>query len=485
MRGLTTPAILGVICLIGKALAAPVPVVIVTPGAVGDVVITPKNTVNATAAPTHDTIPVKRRTTVRPGGLEAIKITARNSLNSITPLPYRTDLKADAVKRSAGRLPLSLVNNLAASVNAYVTGIDADGQLVMLRPDGTFLHPTASRNQSVPLLITDNVAIPLGTKGTATNITIPGYISAARVWFATGELKFFTVWSPATRGPSLVEPSSVNPSDPSAGINWGFVELTYVEDAGLYANISYVDFVGLILGMSLAVTDGTGTQSALGLSAGAVSSICSALETQGQADGEEWGNLCMADSSGNLLRVISPSDYVSSNPGAFGTFWNDYIEEVWEKFTTDKLHIDTQMEAGVVSCAVATDDGLLHCSGDNRGYAKPVAADIFGCNTGPFSIKSSDNSVHRAVVPRLCAAFDRTTLTAEGGNKQPSVAASAYYKSVPTNWYSKFVHQYEVDGKGYAFAYDDVNAAGDIDQSGVVASVHPDTLTVIVGGPVA
>jgi hypothetical protein len=483
MPGLTKLTIVTAACLIGRLLAAPLAEISPTPGTGSTLVISSDKAANATVPGPSISPSTKARTIVTPGGVNDIIVTAKNTLNATVPSSNSSASDVNIVSRSDGQLPLSLINNHAGSVNAYVTGLDENGLLVMLQPDGTFYYPACNKSQSAPQLITSNVAIPLGGKGSTTNITIPGYISAARVWFAEGDLKFFTVWNPATNAPSLVEPSSVNPSDPSAGINWGFVELTYVKNGGLYANISFVDFVGLVSGMSLTVTDGTGTQSALGLTANAISSICSALEAQGQTDGQDWGSLCMADSSGNLLRVISPSDYVSSNPAAFNTFWNTYIEDVWNQFRTDMLSIDTQMSAGIVKCTVQTDN-LLKCAGDNRGYAKPVAGDIFGCNSGPFSIQAGDNDIHRAVVPRLCAAFDRTTLMMDGGNTQPSLAASKYYQSVPTNWYSKFVHQHEVDGKGYAFAYDDVNPSGDVDQSGLVASAHPETLTVIVGGPV-
>lgn len=86
-------------------------------------------------------------------------------------------------------------------------------------------------------------------------------------------------------------------------------------------------------------------------------------------------------------------------------------------------------------------------------------------------------------MPRLCAAFNRSTLTVSGGNVQPGVGVESYYTANPTNWYSAIVHQHEVDGKGYAFAYDDVNPDGDINQSGVVADANPTVLTVTVGGP--
>jgi hypothetical protein len=483
MRGLTTLVFAASACLFGGALAAPLSTANLTPRNAGDLVASSSNPTNATT-PAPSRVPsAKKPIIVTPGDERDVVVTAKNTVNATMPSSNSTASTADVARRSTGQLPLALVNNHADAINAYVTGLDSNGLLVMLKPDGTFYYPSCASTQNTPLLITDNVAIALGAKGSTTKITIPGYISAARVWFAAGELKFYTVWNPATNAPSLVEPSSVNPSDPSAGINWGFVELTYVANGGLYANISYVDFVGLVLGMSLAVTDGTGTQSALGLSTNAISAICGALQAQGASDGHEWGSLCMADSGGNLLRVISPADYVSSNPAAFATFWNSYIDEVWAQFAADVLCIDTQMGAGIVNCTVETADGLLHCAGDNRGYGKPVAGDIFGCNSGPFAIVAGDNDIHRAVVPRLCAAFDRTTLTLAGGSTQPSLGSADYYKSVPTNWYSKFVHQYEVDGKGYAFSYDDVNPDGDVNQSGVVASPNPGTLTVIVGGP--
>jgi hypothetical protein len=72
-----------------------------------------------------------------------------------------------------------------------------------------------------------------------------------------------------------------------------------------------------------------------------------------------------------------------------------------------------------------------------------------------------------------------------GGNIQPGLASKMYYSSAPTNWYSAFVHQNEVDGKGYAFSYDDVNPDGDVNQSGVVADADPQVLTVTVGGPLS
>ena len=52
------------------------------------------------------------------------------------------------------------------------------------------------------------------------------------------------------------------------------------------------------------------------------------------------------------------------------------------------------------------------------------------------------------------------------------------------NWYSKVVHEVEKDGRGYAFAYDDVSAStgGQGDVSGTVAGSDIAGWKVWVGG---
>jgi hypothetical protein len=104
-----------------------------------------------------------------------------------------------------------------------------------------------------------------------------------------------------------------------------------------------------------------------------------------------------------------------------------------------------------------------------------------GCQ-GVFGRQGDDNAVDLAVVPRVCAAFGRTTLMLNGGEIQPNLPASSYYTASPTNWYSAAVHANEIDGHGYAFAYDDVNPTGAPDASGTVASGNPLVWTLYVGG---
>jgi hypothetical protein len=113
------------------------------------------------------------------------------------------------------------------------------------------------------------------------------------------------------------------------------------------------------------------------------------------------------------MRVLSPAGLVSINKTAFSDYWYPYTNETATMYSKETLTINTQAAAGMVNCTWQNSPNAaareLHCEGDNRPYAPPTTQDIFGCNTGPFAIFETDNDVHRAVVPRLCAAYNRGT----------------------------------------------------------------------------
>ena len=112
----------------------------------------------------------------------------------------------------------------------------------MLTPSGSFYY-LPDIGSLLPQALTAGIAIPLPPQGQSLEITIPGYIEGARVWFADGRLDFAVVSS--VNGSAFVEPTAVRRNDGSADTNWGFMELTYVADYGLFANLSFVDFVGM------------------------------------------------------------------------------------------------------------------------------------------------------------------------------------------------------------------------------------------------
>ncbi|KAH7115562.1 hypothetical protein EDB81DRAFT_669104 [Dactylonectria macrodidyma] len=409
-------------------------------------------------------------TKIQPGGIDALKITEENTLNSSTGTITRQDLVG-------ATLPLKFVNNYnGGAVNAYISGLDPNGAVVFVASNGSLIYPS-SGGSIVPVQVTQNIAIPMASSGHTLELTLPISMSSGRIYFSEGAMSFYMM-SIGT-GDCLVQPSLTNLQDANVGLKWGFVEFTYTGGI-IYANISYVDFVGMILGILLTVTDGT-TQSAAGLEADSVINICNDLVTQTGADGYPWSSMCLANTTGTPIRVLSPGNFYYLNADAFAKYWHSYVDQVWAQYTTSILTINTQTDYRDVSCTVSGDE--LVCNGDNRGYVKPSANDIWGCNTGPFAIMDGDNTIHKAVVPRLCAAFARSTLLLDGGNVQPSLNSASYYTIDPTNHYSRVIHQYEVDGKGYAFPYDDVNPDGNENASGIVSSGNVANLTIYIGAP--
>lgn len=434
--------------LFANTLAMPL---IVHPEPIDDIVISADNTFNSTLIGTNSTSPTNSSTSAVLKGFE------------------------DAVAAGNAVLPCSFVNNYeSASINVYINGQDPnnDNAWVFVLADGSFYYPPAT-DSATPVTFAQDVAIPLGAYGTTLDLTVPGYLSSGRIYAAAGTLDFETVINGG-----LVVPSATNPDDPSADIDWGFTEFTN-SDGGIYYDVSYIDVVGIPLGIGLTGADGT--QTVPGISSDTVADVCSALTAQSAIDGQPWNELCYESTEGVPLRIISPGDYISIDATAFEDYFTSYVESVWTYYTTNALIIDTQESYGNVTCGVV--GANITCEGgDSWGYAQPTANDIFGCNTGPF--ENAGNALHLAIVPRLCAAFNRGTLLLDGGNVQPSLDPTYYYTAdAPYNYFSKFVHEYEIDGIGYAFPYDDVAPDGVAAVSGTITDPTPTSFTMVIGGP--
>ncbi|KIW41493.1 uncharacterized protein PV06_07044 [Exophiala oligosperma] len=413
---------------------------------------------------------------VSPGGVNDIKLTPFNTLNGTNP---NATFHGPPQPEAAAGLRLDLVNNYGSGTNVYITALDTSNRVIILTPSGQWYYPTSS-STTVPQAITEDIAIPLGNQGQTTSLTLPDYFISGRVYFAAGNLGFYTLET-ASGGVTLVSPDPQNPTDPSAGIFWGFAEMTYTQAGGLYADMTFVDFIGMPVGMQLTTTDGSGTQTVSGVAQGAVSTVCNDLTPRASQDGQPWDQLCQyAQSGGSPLRANSPGKYIAVHGDAFSDYYAPYVQSVWSQYASETLTIHSQNAAvGDVPCSTAS--GSLVCQGASRSIPQPSALDIFGCQ-GVFGQQDGDNDVTLAVVPRMCAALQRTTLLLAGGDVQPGLPAGDYYTTSPTNRYSQAVHSVELDGKGYAFAYDDVNPDGAPDASGAVASGNPGVWTLFVGG---
>jgi hypothetical protein len=148
---------------------------------------------------------------------------------------------------------------------------------------------------------------------------------------------------------------------------------------------------------------------------------------------------------------------------------------VWSKYSTTPLTVDTQAQWGVLTGQVS--GGQLNFNGV-ASYAMPSSADIFSCNSGPFAPGSAEKN---ALSARITAAINRSTLLTDA-NQPDGENPASYYQNAVTNHYARIVHAANLDGRGYAFPYDDVAPNGGADQSGAVSDGNPLLLTVSVGG---
>ncbi|CAN8095248.1 unnamed protein product [Discula destructiva] len=355
---------------------------------------------------------------------------------------------------------------------AYVTGIAiSNGQRVLLKANGRDLYyPQQVSQIGTPLA--EDCAIPLGPPGSTASVRIP-QMAGGRVWFSC-EQKLQFLLNP---GPALVEPSVLNPSDPNAGTDFCFAEFTLNNDQ-LFANISYVDFVSrLPIALTLETSSG-GVQHVSGMGAGGIDKICNGLQEQARKDGRPWDKLIVQPDGQQVLRVLSPT-HGDAVGASFAGYFEAYINEVWLMYSGHhakrQMRINTQAAAGIVTGSVNHKDELVF---GEEAFTRPTTADVLGCNSGPFT--TGPSPYRNSIIPRLAAGFQRSAF-GESVDEHPS-DPSTFFQREPTNHYCRIVHEANLDGKGYAFAYDDVQPNSGADQSGKVNAGDPKTFIIALGG---
>jgi hypothetical protein len=373
--------------------------------------------------------------------------------------------------QTAATVSFSLQNNTGSdTVYAFVTGqaLNNDNDLVLLESDGQTLYfPTSPSSTGSPLAV--DCAIPLNASGASPiTITVP-QLAGARLWFSIGTPITFLL----NPGPALVEPSVTNPSDPNVDIQWDFAEFTY-NSSQLFANISMVDFTCIPIGLSLTDTSGN-VSTVSGLPGGGLDTVCSGLTAQQASDGNSWTDLIVT-SGGQNLRALSPQNGIVLNSSFLSGYYDDYVSQVWDMYESATLTVDTQASFGTVTGQVS--GGELTFSGVGS-FAQPATADVFSCATGPFSTGGASDEV-LAIIPRLAAAFNRSTLLIDSDQPDGENPAD-YYSNATTNHYARIVHATLTGGLGYAFPYDDVTPDNGVNQSGPVSSGSPAQLAVTVG----
>jgi hypothetical protein len=308
-----------------------------------------------------------------------------------------------------GALTIELINNFDSSnVHAYIqTTSEGTDQKVLIKADGSEYKPVAT-SKHTPTFIPQNAncGIPLGAKGSSVTIAMPIPMLTGRIYIADGELNLSVLQSDS--GISLQNPAFQNPYDSNFNTSYGFVEANQAGKC-IYVNPTYVDFVGLPMGMEL-VTDKE-TLEISGLPGNGLKEVCRQLAAEQKKDGFPWGELCMENGNGAPIRVLSPQH----NPDGFKTYFDSYIDQVWEHIASNGIKFDTQDGNPLVSCQVQ--GKAMTCDRTSMRFPKPTSSDIWGCNSGPFA--QTGDTCWDKIGARFCAAFHRATFLLPGGDVQP------------------------------------------------------------------
>jgi hypothetical protein len=379
-------------------------------------------------------------------------------------VPFGRGLLGSPAFAASSTCALTLANHGSAPVKAYITGREqGTDRLMLLRADSTPYYPVSPSAPQTPLPV--DCSIPVAAGGEA-NLAL-GQMYAARIYFVKNDGLDFYV----NPGPALVEPAFANPSDSNYLKTWSFCEFTF-NPSQLFANISYVDLLtALPIGLDLV---GDSTHTVAPAPGGAVEAVANALVAQKNTDGQPWDQLVIRN-GGGVLRVVAPQGHMASNPGAFSSYWDGYVGQVWDKYAGTDLNVDIQGGRGVFTGRV---NGGVLTFNDGSTFARPASKDIFTCNDGPFANNPGDSDVRKGLLARIAAAFDRSTILSSAD--QPNgTRESDYYRDPTTNHWARILHANTPIG--YAFPYDDVCPDGQPDVSGAASDGNPQHLTVTVG----
>lgn len=311
-----------------------------------------------------------------------------------------------------------------------------------------------------------NNGILLGGQESITRLdSIPLILNSSRIFVSEGPMNLTQDVA------SLFQPD-FNWNSAEYNSSWGFVEAN-LGGTCMYVNPTFVDFAGLPLDFDLEAHGDVFEYTGLGSIEG-YDEVCQQFAAEQAKDSQLWSNLCLKDANGTNLRIVSPEHSTD-----FAKFWDDYVDRVWDYYSTRSLTFRLNNDA--VECRTDVSRQVMTCNGTIAEFAKPGTSETWGC-VGPTTFRHLDPRLN-SIGPAFCAAFHRGTLLIEGGDMQPSLRSDRYYPADQThNKYARILHERQFNHTGYAFPYDDVTAAWDDDASGLQVGENSTCLRIYVGG---
>jgi len=346
--------------------------------------------------------------------------------------------KAD-VPPASDTLPVTVSNKTGRNetVFLYVLGTNlSTGKLGYVNAAGAFTAWTGGAAVPVPA---PDVSIPL--TGASTTIKIPKGLSG-RLYMSFGQKLDFRL---TTDG--LVQPAPWAAGDPNHDILFDWSEFT-LDAGGLFLNSSQVDMFAVPHIVS--VTGGSGAVTSTGeLKSGGRQRVINAVKAS-----PDFAKSVVTRSDGTVLRVLAPGK--AADAGLMSaTYLDPYISSAWNAYTSKVLTVVPFSDQPGTKFSGRTAGNVMSFT-DSTGkvvasFTKPSTANVWGCDG---ALGAPNDQVVGPIARTLCAALQRGTLGKL--DTQPSGTAADFYQGDPANLYAKAIHANMVDGKAYAFAFDDV-----------------------------
>ncbi|MEU4556889.1 beta-1,3-glucanase family protein [Actinoplanes sp. NPDC023936] len=343
-------------------------------------------------------------------------------------------------EKAEGLLPLTVTNDSGRDddVYLYVLGTDlTTGKLGYAEKSGTFTPWTGGGAVPAPA---PDVSIPGPGINGSTTIQIPENLSG-RIYFSFGRKLDFRV----TAG-GLVQPAPWAGGDPNRDILFDWSEFT-LNDSGLWLNSSQVDMFAVPHVVS--VSNGTRTIRTGEVKPGGRQRVIDAITAD-----SAFAKSVVTGSDGTVLRVLAPGK--AADAGLMSPSYLDpYITSAWSAYRDRTLTVVPFTDQPGVKYLGRTSGDVLSFT-DTAGktvasFTKPSTANVWGCDG---ALAAPNDAVVGPIARTLCAALQRTTLGRL--DTQPSGTATDFYQGELTNVYAREIHANMVDGKAYAFAFDDV-----------------------------
>ncbi len=359
-----------------------------------------------------------------------------------TAAPTTTGPKADdPVPPASDLLPVTVSNRTGRgdAVFLYVLGVNlTTGKLGYVNAAGDFTAWTGGGPVPVPA---PDVAIPGPANGANTTIRVPKNLSG-RMYLSFGEKLDFRL-----AGDGLVQPAPWAGSDPNRDILFDWSEFT-LNDSGLWLNSSQVDMFAVP--HVVTVTGGNGETRRTGeVKAGGRQRVIDAVKAS-----PDFAKSVVTRADGTVLRVLAPGK--AADAGLMSpTYLDSYIASAWRAYASRTLTVVPFTDRPDTKYFGRTAGDVLHFT-DAAGktvasFPRPSTANVWGCDG---ALGAPNDQVVGPIARSLCAALWRTTLGEL--DTQPSGTAADFYQGDPANVYAKAIHDNMVDGKAYAFAFDDV-----------------------------